>query len=187
VISVHILCLDDCLTTTIMPQPTEITQFIFGQPLRERELAFRLEEARRSRWSNPLAIAILGAAIAAAGSAYVSWFNGKQNWELENFKAEATRIFEVVKAPSPDLAAQNLQFLLDAGLIQSEVTKQNISKYLKDRSPGQGIVLPTPTAAGSLKPDTLHLVQVVPRLPTLHLYAMPRTRAASRSRSSRVD
>jgi hypothetical protein len=34
VISVHILCLDDCLDTTIMPQPTEITQFIFGQPLR---------------------------------------------------------------------------------------------------------------------------------------------------------
>jgi hypothetical protein len=27
------LCLDDCLTTTIMPQLTEITQFIFGQPL----------------------------------------------------------------------------------------------------------------------------------------------------------
>jgi hypothetical protein len=39
VISVHILCLDDCLDTTIMPQPTEITQFIFGQPLREPELS----------------------------------------------------------------------------------------------------------------------------------------------------
>ena len=33
VISVHILCLDDCFTTTIITQPTEITQFIFGQPL----------------------------------------------------------------------------------------------------------------------------------------------------------
>jgi len=33
VILVHILCLDDCLATTIMPQPAEITQFIFGQPL----------------------------------------------------------------------------------------------------------------------------------------------------------
>src|SRR5207244_592486 len=32
--SVHILCLDDCSNTTIMPQPAEITQFIFGQPLR---------------------------------------------------------------------------------------------------------------------------------------------------------
>jgi hypothetical protein len=35
---VHILCLDDCLATTIMPQPAEITQFIFGQPLSGLEL-----------------------------------------------------------------------------------------------------------------------------------------------------
>jgi hypothetical protein len=27
------LCLDDCFATTTMPQPTKITQFIFGQPL----------------------------------------------------------------------------------------------------------------------------------------------------------
>src|SRR6516225_3041516 len=32
--SVHMLCLDDCFATTTMPQPTKITQFIFGQPLR---------------------------------------------------------------------------------------------------------------------------------------------------------
>jgi hypothetical protein len=34
VISVHILCLDDCFATTIMSQLAEITQFIFGRPLR---------------------------------------------------------------------------------------------------------------------------------------------------------
>jgi hypothetical protein len=28
------LYLDDCLATTIMPQPAEITEFIFGQPLK---------------------------------------------------------------------------------------------------------------------------------------------------------
>jgi hypothetical protein len=32
------MCLDDCYTTTMMPQPTEITQFIFGQPLRWYDL-----------------------------------------------------------------------------------------------------------------------------------------------------
>src|SRR6516165_7547337 len=31
------LCLDVCIVTTTMPQPTEITQFIFGQPLREAQ------------------------------------------------------------------------------------------------------------------------------------------------------
>src|SRR6516225_10241752 len=30
------LCLDDCFATTTMPQPTEITQFIFGQPLKKQ-------------------------------------------------------------------------------------------------------------------------------------------------------
>ena len=33
-ISVHILCSNDCFTTIIMPQLTETTQFIFGQPLK---------------------------------------------------------------------------------------------------------------------------------------------------------
>ena len=32
------LCLDDCFATTTMPQPTEITQLIFGQPLRSISL-----------------------------------------------------------------------------------------------------------------------------------------------------
>src|SRR6516165_12529863 len=31
------LCLDVCIVTTTMPQPTEITQFIFGKPLREAQ------------------------------------------------------------------------------------------------------------------------------------------------------
>jgi hypothetical protein len=39
VISVHILCLDDCSTTTIMPQPAEMTQFIFGRPFRGHRIS----------------------------------------------------------------------------------------------------------------------------------------------------
>jgi hypothetical protein len=41
--------------------------------LRERELSLKENDDRRSRWWNPLAIAIIGPAIAAAGSAFVSW------------------------------------------------------------------------------------------------------------------
>jgi hypothetical protein len=37
-ISVHMLCLDDCSYTTIMLQLTEITRFIFGQPLRSTDV-----------------------------------------------------------------------------------------------------------------------------------------------------
>src|SRR4051794_33313995 len=61
--------------------------------LRERELSFKEAEARRARLWNPLAIAILGAAVAAAGNVYVNWQGGRANLELETFKAEAARIF----------------------------------------------------------------------------------------------
>jgi hypothetical protein len=42
------LCLDVCIVTTTMPQPTEITQFIFGQPLRQLHgLVTRGDDAAR--------------------------------------------------------------------------------------------------------------------------------------------
>jgi hypothetical protein len=43
------LCLDDCFATTTMPQPTEITQFIFGQPLKHPEKVGRVTVAGKPR------------------------------------------------------------------------------------------------------------------------------------------
>jgi hypothetical protein len=114
--------------------------------LRERELTFKQEEARRSWWWNPLAIAILGAAMAALGSAYVSWQNNNANLGLETFKAESARVFEVVKTGDPNKAAENLSFLLDTGLIQNSATSTSISNYLKGRKAGEGVSLPVPDA-----------------------------------------
>jgi hypothetical protein len=96
----------------------------------EDELRLKREDARRSRWSSPLVIAILGAAAAALGNAGVAWqstkdqrtlendraiaaqkaqaSNNKYQLDLEAFKAEATRLFEVVKTNNPDKAAVNL-------------------------------------------------------------------------------
>jgi hypothetical protein len=56
--------------------------------LKEQELAFKADEARRSRWWNPLAIAIFGATIAAFSNAYVSRENSNASLEVETFKAE---------------------------------------------------------------------------------------------------
>ena len=80
--------------------------------LRERELHAKEQEARRARLWNPLAIAILGATVAAIGNAYVSRQSGRANIQLETFKAELARIFEVIKTGNPDVAAKNLDFLL---------------------------------------------------------------------------
>ena len=117
--------------------------------LRERELALKDREARRARLWNPLAIAILGAAVAAAGNAYVSLQNSKSSLEVETLKAEFARIFELVKTGDPDIAAKNLRFLLDTGLIQTETTVASLRKYLDQRKAGEGFSLP-PTGLSSL-------------------------------------
>jgi murein L,D-transpeptidase YcbB/YkuD len=116
--------------------------------LRQQEFAFRQQEARRSRWHNPLAIAIFGAAIAAAGSAYVAWQNNGANLELEKFRAEAARIFEIIKTGNPDEAAKNLKFLIDSGLIQNQATVENLRQYLNNRKAGEGVALPAQAHIG---------------------------------------
>jgi hypothetical protein len=132
---------------------------------RRDELDLKREEQARSRWLNPLVIAILAAAVAALGNAGVTWVSSHEQralerdraanaekasvsqsqsaLQLEKTKAEASRILEVVKTNNPDKAAENLQFLIDTGLIDDTIVKGQIQTYLSKRKPGQGISLPT--------------------------------------------
>ena len=116
---------------------------------RERELALKERDSARARWSNPLALAIFAAAVAAAGNAGVAWLNGReqraveslrasQTLELEERKAEASRILEIIKTADPDKAANNLQFLIDTGLIINPSRLVEMKTYLANRKPGQG-------------------------------------------------
>jgi hypothetical protein len=117
----------------------EREKWIADLGLRKEELRLKRIEVERSRWNNPLAIAILAAAVAGVANAGVAWLNGylqrsveaqraEQQSKLEQQKStdtlalderrsEATRILEVIKIGDPDKAAVNLQFLLDAGLL----------------------------------------------------------------------
>jgi hypothetical protein len=65
---------------------------------------------------------------------------------LEQTKAEAARILEVVKTNDPDKAAANLKFLVDTGLIADQTIRQQLQTYLGTRNPGEGVFLPTPQA-----------------------------------------
>lgn len=123
--------------------------------LRERELSlkedglrFKHREVHRSRWANPLVLAVLAAALAAAGNAAVAHINGTAQRELEvarttsqetieETKAEAARILEVIKT-DPKVALQNLAFLVDVGLITNPERRAAITEYLKKTPPGQG-------------------------------------------------
>jgi hypothetical protein len=117
--------------------------------IRERELALKERDSIRARWSNPLALAIFAAAVAAAGNAAVAWLNGQeeraveslrasQTLELEERKAEASRILEIIRTADPDKAANNLQFLIDTGLVVDPSRLTQMKTYLANRKPGQG-------------------------------------------------
>lgn len=113
------------------------------QSCKESELALRRAEMSVSRWNNPLAIAIFAAAIAAAGNSIVARLNGMAQMDLEGQKAEQTRILEMIKADHPDRAAENLDFLLRAGLIRDELIRNDIASFLATREIGRGPSLPS--------------------------------------------
>jgi hypothetical protein len=90
------------------------------QAIKEAELTLKKEEHAISQWRNPLVVAIFAAAVAASGNAVVAFTNGAFQRQLESQKSEQARILEMIKTGDADKAAENLRFLLDAGLRASE-------------------------------------------------------------------
>jgi lysozyme len=153
----------------------EREKLVVDTRFREQELNLKVQEARRSRWANPLVIAVVGAALATVGNGVITWMSGrdqrelersrsvatlrtqetnnKQQLDLEGFKAEAGRILEAIKTDNPDTAAVNLKFLLDTGLITNKTTVDYLNVFLKTRKPGQGPSLPAPV--GSSRPGEI--------------------------------
>lgn len=114
--------------------------------LRTRELLVKEREIDRSRWANPLVIAVFAAAIAATGNAGVAWLTSVEQHRLESERAEsaqqleegrseAARILEAIKTNDPDKAAKNLKFLVGAGLISSPKIKQELNEFLARTKP----------------------------------------------------
>jgi predicted phosphodiesterase len=137
--------------------------------IKNREVQARIDEQNRSRWTNPLVLAVMAAALAAAGNAAVAVINGilqrsieesraisqnsletkkaEDDRQTEDAKGESARILEVIKTNDPDRAAINLSFLLATGLITNEQRRKSLSSYLQNRSLGQGPVLPAATTS----------------------------------------
>lgn len=144
----------------------EITLKERTQDAAERETLVKLAELKRSRWSSPLVLAVLAAAVAATGNASVALINGvlqrdlerqrasvqynfenakaDSETEIEEAKAESARILEMIKTNDPDKAAVNLAFLLETGLIVNEDRRNSLRLYLENRIRGQGPTLPSP-------------------------------------------
>src|SRR5687768_6307386 len=112
------------------------------QDLQRQALELRAAEAKRSGWSNPLAIAIFTVAVAMLGNAGIAFVNTSKQAQVEQVRAEAARILEVVKTSDPDKAAANLRFLTETGLLADSNLRREILEYLDKREPGKGISLP---------------------------------------------
>lgn len=113
--------------------------------LKETELELKKQEHAIAGWKSPLVVAIMAGSIAVLGNALLTMTNGKLQRDLEDQKSEQTRILEMIKTGDPDKAAENLKFLLDAGLISKAETIEKLGTFLKKRKPGSGPTLPSAT------------------------------------------
>ncbi|MFK7871443.1 MAG: hypothetical protein AB8B58_19680 [Roseobacter sp.] len=135
-------------------------QWAFECRMREREMALqerKLEHEMRSGnkregWFNPLVVAVLAAAVAAGGNAYVTKIEGEQSRILEAQLAEQRRALETTRAEfariqgmletgDPDTAAENLRFLVEVGLVSDETMRDRLTNFLEKRTPGEGPAL----------------------------------------------
>ncbi|MCJ2047984.1 hypothetical protein MKK58_26100 [Methylobacterium sp. J-078] len=102
------------------------------------ELNIREKEHRRNRFTNPLFVAVITGIIALIANAAGLIWNGYVQRGIEESKAEAARILEVLKTNSPKKSAENLEFLISSGLIDDPIRVARIQSYLKGLKPGEG-------------------------------------------------
>ena len=98
--------------------------------------------AKTGNWSSPIVLAIFAAAVAGFGNAVVLWWNG----QLEDRRAEHARILEVIKTGNVKQAAENLEFLVQVGLVASPTVSERIKLYAANAKSGVGPALPARTA-----------------------------------------
>lgn len=109
--------------------------------LREREIAVREADARKSNWRSPLVVAISAAALAAFGNALITWFDGSlardleerrsaAQFQLEAQRSDSERILQVIESGDPSAVRNNLEFLIEAGLISDDALRGQLAAYL---------------------------------------------------------
>jgi hypothetical protein len=124
--------------------------------IKRAEIGLKKLEARRT-WTSPLVLAVLAAAFAAGGNAVVALINGyaqrqvesvhnDAQLQLERFKidgqqtieeskAEALRIFEMIKTPDQEQVIKNLRFLLKSGLVVNDARRKQLAEFIDQTKP----------------------------------------------------
>lgn len=128
--------------------------------LRERELGLAGGRGRAELWRNPLTVAVAAAALAGFSNAYVADANNRTQLAvqdtnnqaqlaLETSKAESARILEVLKIGEPDRVRENLNFLVQLGLIQSAPLRRTLNAW--DANPERARFYLSPAAVAAFQ------------------------------------
>lgn len=78
------------------------------------------KKQKSSLTTSPLFTLILSAIFGLIGTAYGAYIQGNANLDLEQKKFESQLVLQMIDSESQEQSAQNLKFLVDAGLIQDE-------------------------------------------------------------------
>ncbi len=139
--------------------------------LRRDEHELKKREMSRSGWRSPLVVAIAAAALAAISNGAISFLDARQQralefqrtqaqLKLEDQRAEAARILEMIKSGDATAVRNNLQFLIEAGLIENEELIRRLAIYLKTTPDERIPRLPQQIAPGDVPSRRLHVLAV---------------------------
>jgi hypothetical protein len=126
--------------------------------LKRRELAGRQNKSWKDLLANPLALAIVGGFITVMTTIVTTSYTATENRTAENLRAgyardsakqalQAELIKKFVETPKIETARDNLQFLVDAGLLPDYA--KDIAAYLKN-NPKAGPTVATSTSLGDV-------------------------------------
>jgi len=106
--------------------------------------------------TNPVIVAAVITAIVSIAASIVSLKSAREQRLLDHERAMSQLNYEFVKsefdfmlqalrAAGPDEAAENLAFLLDAGILQRNEARERVRNYLQNRKPTKGPFFPNTT------------------------------------------
>jgi hypothetical protein len=135
-------------------QTTHTEDRIKQSELRLKELEIRLKESelasKRSFTFSPLAATVVAAFLGVLGTLVASIVQGRNNTVLERQKAESGLIAKLLETGDAQKAAENISFLIDAGII-TEYDRKRLLRAIKQHNPvlpSQGPETFEPTPSG---------------------------------------
>jgi hypothetical protein len=122
------------------------------QDTRDQEVALKRKEQTVSRWNTPLLLALIGAIVAGITNIGVAAYNGIVEHRSDTEKSDSATILQMIKTGDLKRATQNLQFLVDTGLVIDADRVKRIKEYLVAH-PDDGPVLPASGERYSIDSD----------------------------------